>query len=139
MCITILLVPSFIRSLQACDFVTGMVDICLYGTIRSSSKLASWNARNSTSCCHVACVERGWHRIFVLGCQLLWEGNCSQCRGDCVSCLCYLKLEVHGSVRTWDIVLLFFYNWYIFVTDKIQARPSSRWWSPVLPWWGILI
>ncbi|XP_058785328.1 uncharacterized protein LOC131660173 isoform X3 [Vicia villosa] len=46
----------------------GMVDICLYGTIRSSSKLAPWYARHSTSGCHVACVERGWHRIFVLGC-----------------------------------------------------------------------
>lgn len=62
-----------------------MVDICLYGTIRSSSKLASRNARYPTPCRYVACVERGWHGIFVLGGQLLWESNCSQRRGDCIA------------------------------------------------------
>lgn len=138
MYITVMLVLSFICSLEAGGFVTGMVDICLYGTSRSSSKLAPWNARHSTSGCHVACVERGWHRIFVLGCELLWESNCSQCRGDCVACLCYVMLENNGNIRTCYTVLLLSYHWYIFVTDKIQAWPSSWGWSSVLPWWGIL-
>lgn len=101
-----MLVPSFICSLDAGGFVTGMVDICLYGTIRSSSKLAPWNARHSTSGCHVACVERGWHRIFVLGCQLLWESNCSQRRGDCLACLCYVTFEKYVTGRTCYTVLL---------------------------------
>ncbi|KAK8465330.1 hypothetical protein PHAVU_009G056900 [Phaseolus vulgaris] len=62
------LVKDIIAELQP---ENGVVDLCLYGTVRSSSKLASWNARYPTPCCYVACVERGWHRIFVLGGQLL--------------------------------------------------------------------
>lgn len=55
----------------------GMVDICLHGTIWSSSELASWDARFTASCCNVACMERRWNRILILGCQLLWKGNSS--------------------------------------------------------------
>ncbi|KAL1309479.1 hypothetical protein AAHE18_17G180500 [Arachis hypogaea] len=62
------LVKDIIAELQP---ENGMVDICLHGAIRSSSKLAPWDAWYSTPCCHVACVEGGWHRIFILGCQLL--------------------------------------------------------------------
>lgn len=51
--------------------VKGMVDICLHGTFRSSSELASWDARFTASCCDVACMERRWNRILILGCQLL--------------------------------------------------------------------
>lgn len=114
-------------------FFTGVVDICLYGTIRSSSKLASWNERYPTPCRHVACVERGWHRIFVLGSQLLWEGNCSQCRGDCIACLCYL-LKRMGLV---ELVILHWYFDY-FLTIKIILLTQIKFRHGLPPGDGVL-
>ena len=83
------------RSFKLCwwewAFILGMVDICLHGSIWPSSKLASWNARNTASCCDVACMEGRWNWFSVLGCQLLWEGNSSQWRGI------HLASQVHNN------------------------------------------
>lgn len=66
-------------------FRVGVVDICVYGTIRSPSQLAPWHARYTTPCCFLACMERRWYRVLILGCQLLWEGISSQRWGSLVS------------------------------------------------------
>ncbi|XP_059455492.1 uncharacterized protein LOC132185733 isoform X2 [Corylus avellana] len=62
------LVKDIIAELQP---ENGVVDICVHGTIRSPSQLAPWHARYTTPCCFLACMERRWYWILILGCQLL--------------------------------------------------------------------
>lgn len=49
----------------------GMVDIHMPWTYRSSPKLALRDAWDAAPCSDVACVERRWNGILVLGCKLL--------------------------------------------------------------------
>jgi|APAra0007618407_1042631.scaffolds.fasta_scaffold12048_1 hypothetical protein len=49
----------------------GMVDIHMPWTFRSSPKLASGDAWYTATGSDVACVERRWNRVLVLGCKLL--------------------------------------------------------------------
>lgn len=58
-----------------------MVDVCVHGPSRPAPKLAFRHERNATPRCNMACLERGWHRVFVLGCQLLRKSNFSSCWG----------------------------------------------------------
>lgn len=49
----------------------GMVDVHMPWTFRSSPKLAPGDAWNTATGSDVACVERRWNRVLVLGCKLL--------------------------------------------------------------------
>jgi hypothetical protein len=62
-------------------FYLGVVDICLYGSFWSSTKLAPWDAWNPAPGSDVASVEGRWDRISLLGFQLLWEGYDPKCWG----------------------------------------------------------
>lgn len=89
-----------------CDNVSfaGMVDICMLGALWPSPKLALGNARYTASCSNVACMERRWNRLLVLGCELLWEGNSSQCWGYCLYIIALIWLKYSFIPHMWLLI-----------------------------------
>lgn len=66
----------------------------MLGALWPSPQLALGNARYTASCSDVACMERRWNRLLVLGCQLLWEGNSSQRWGYCLCIITPIWLSI---------------------------------------------